>query len=105
MRGQSSKNMAKAKIVQYADERKTLPDGGKLIYGENENKIVVSWTPPFEKTQVFVYDRKTGEILINGKKGTNQDKRTMIKLGTYFLENSKEEDLITINVHTKDLPA
>ena len=40
---------AKAKIVQFADETKTLPDGSKIIYAENDEKIVLYHKIPFEK--------------------------------------------------------
>ncbi len=95
----SQKPKISAKIVQYGDDSKTLPDGSKIIYAENEQKIVLYHKMPFEKGDSYVYDRKTGHIEVNGRPGTNTDKRTMIKLGTYFLENSEEEDIVTLNVH------
>jgi hypothetical protein len=91
-----------AKIVQFADDKKTLPNGSKIIYAENEDKIVLYHKPSFEIGITYVYDRKTGKILINGKEGNNKDKREMIKLGAYFIENSKDDELITLNIKTKD---
>lgn len=93
---------SKAKIVQFSDEGKTLPDGSKIIYAENEDKIVLYHKVPFEKGLTYTYDRKTGNIAVNGSKGTNADKRKMIQLGTYFLENCSEDDLVTIDVQTKE---
>lgn len=92
---------AKAKIVQFADETKTLPDGSKIIYAENDEKIVLYHKIPFEKGNTYVYERKSGKILVNGKEGTTQDKRTMLKLGSYLIGNCNDEDLVTINVFTK----
>jgi hypothetical protein len=90
-----------AKIVQFADENKTLPDGSKIIYAESKEKIVVYQKLPFEIGTTYIYERKSGQISINGAKGTHQDKRQMIKLGNYLLEHSKESDLITLNIQTK----
>ena len=91
-----------AKIVQFADETKTLPDGSKVIYAENETSIVMYHQIPMQPAITYIYDRKTGDITVNGKLGTNQEKRDMIKLGTYMLSNAEEEDLITLNVHEKE---
>lgn len=90
-----------AQIVQFADETKTLPDGSKVIYAESSDKIVLYHQVPFEKSVTYVYDRKNGSIEVNGKQGTNVDKRKMLKLGTYMLSNAKDDDLITLNVQTK----
>lgn len=90
-----------AKIVQLADETKTLPDGSKIIYAENKEKIAVYHKAPFERGTTYVYQRNNGKITINGKPGTNQDKRKMIELGTYFLKNTSSDELITIDVQTK----
>lgn len=88
----------KAKIVQFADESKTLPDGSKVIYAENEEKIVLYQKKNFEKGVTYVYERKTGNIFLNGKEGTIKDKRDMIALGTYMLGNCKESDMVTITI-------
>ena len=90
-----------ARIVQYSDESKTLPDGSKIIYAENEDKIVLYHKIPFEKGNTYIYDRTKGQILLNGKEGDNADKRMMLKLGSYLLTHSKDEDLMTIHVHEK----
>ena len=92
---------ADAKIVQFADETKTLPDGSKVIYAENAEKIVLYHKVPFEKGSTYSYDRQSGKIIVNGKEGTNQDKRRMIQLGQYLLENCEEYELVTLNVNTK----
>ena len=92
---------SKAKIVQFADESKTLPDGSKIIYAESDDKIVLYQKIPFEAGMTYVYDRHTGKIFVNGKEGTNQDKRKMISLGSYLLSNADENDLVTLNVQTK----
>ena len=86
------------KIVQFSDDNKTLPDGSKIIYAENEEKIVVYQKKSYEKGVTYVYERKTGRIFVNGKEGTNDDKRAMITLGNYMLGNSKESDMVTISV-------
>ena len=91
-----------AKIVQFADDAKTLPDGSKVIYAENLDKIVLYHKIPFEMGLTYVFDRKSQVITVNGKAGDNADKRKMIRLGTYFLEHTSEDDLITLDVQTKD---
>ncbi|MFT5171444.1 MAG: hypothetical protein ACI9BD_001221 [Candidatus Marinamargulisbacteria bacterium] len=92
---------SEAKIVQLADETKTLPDGSKIIYAESDEKIVLYHKIPFEKGATYVFDRKSGKIFINNKVGTNKDKRKMIQLGTYLISHAKEEDLMTLSVQTK----
>lgn len=87
-----------AKIVQFADEGKTLPDGSKIIYAENDEKIVLYQKKHFEKGKTYVYERKTGKIFVNGKEGTNEDKRDMIRMGAYMLGNCKESDMVTISI-------
>ena len=90
-----------AKIVQFADDTKTLPDGSKVIYAENDEKIVLYHKIPFEKGKNYVYERKSGKIFVNGMEGTNQDKRTMIKLGTYMLEHCEDYELVTLSIYAK----
>lgn len=94
-------NSPAAKIVQFADDSKTLPDGSKVIYAENEEKIVLYHKIPFEKGINYVYDRKSGKIFVNGVEGSNQDKRTMIKLGTYMLEHCEDYELVTLSIYSK----
>lgn len=91
----------KAKIVQFSDETRTLPDGSKVTYAESKDKIILHHKIPFEKGATYVYERKTGRILVNGREGTNQEKRRMIQLGTYLLDHSEDDDLVTINVYGK----
>jgi len=102
MIAKSLNNNSSAVIVQYADETKTLPDGSRIIYAENADKIVLYHKIPFEKGNTYVYDRKNGKISVNGKEGTNKDKRRMLQLGTYLIKNSDESDMVTISVETKD---
>ena len=94
-------NSGIAKIVQFADDSKTLPDGSKVIYAENDEKIVVFQKKPFSKGMIYMYERKSGRVFVNGIEGNNQDKRDMIKLGAYMLENSNEADMVTIDVLQK----
>lgn len=87
-----------AKVVQFADETKTLPDGSKIIYAENDEKIVLYRKKMYEKGLTYVYERKTGKIFVNGVEGQNEDKREMIRLGKYLLGNCKESDMVTISI-------
>lgn len=96
------KNKPKAKIVQFSDESRVFPDGSRIVYSETETKIVLYQKYPFNKSVTYVYDRKTQEIFVNSKKGSNADKLKMIKLGQYFITNVSEQDLITVDVFTKD---
>ena len=93
----------KAKIVQFADENKTLPDGSKVIYAENEEKIVLYHKKNFEKGTVYVYERKSGKIFVNGQEGSVKEKRSMIALGTYMLGNCKESDMVTVTYYNDGL--
>lgn len=96
------KNKPKAKIVQFSDESRVFPDGSRIVYSETETKIVLYQKYPFNKSVTYVYDRKTQEVFVNSKKGSNSDKLKMIKLGQYFIANASEKDLITVDVFTKD---
>ncbi len=90
-----------AKVVQFADENKTLPDGSRIIYAENEEKIVLYQKKSLEKGRTYVYERKTGRIFVNSEEGTNDDKRDMVELGKYMLGNAKESDMVTISIKKK----
>ena len=90
-----------AKIVQFADEGKVLPDGSKVIYAENPETIVLYHKKPAHPGVTYVYHRQSGQIFLNGKPGNNKDKREMIRLGTYMLSNANEEDLVTLTVNQK----
>ena len=65
------KGNEKARIVQFADEGRTLPDGSKIVYAENDDKIVLYHKHPLDRGTTYVYDRKSGKITVNGKEGTN----------------------------------
>jgi hypothetical protein len=90
-----------AKIVQFADETKTLPDGSSIIYAESDGKIVLYHKRPFERGTTYIYERKSGKVFVNNKEGNNKDKREMLRLGSYLLEQAEESDLITLNVQSK----
>ena len=95
------KGGGKAKIVQFSDDNRSLPDGSKIIYAESEDKIVLYHKAPFQGVTTYVYDRRTGGILVNGREGNNTNKRRMIELGSYILSNAKDDELVTLTVHTK----
>ena len=90
-----------AVVVQFADETRTLPDGSKIIYAESDEKIVLYHKLPMEKSRTYVFERKTHKIFVNEKEGDNTQKREMLRLGSYLMNNAKESDLITLNVQTK----
>lgn len=96
---QKRREHEKTRIIQFADENKTLPDGSKVIYAENEDKIVVYHRFPMEKGNTYVYDRKTGNISVNGKPGTLNDKKTMLRLSNAMLQAANEVELVTITVN------
>ncbi|NDC82230.1 hypothetical protein EB093_01000 [bacterium] len=98
------KTHEKARIVQFADDGRTLPDGSKIIYAENDEKIVLYHKHPLERGTSYVYDRKSGRITVNGKEGTNNDKKLMIKLGGYMLDNVHDYELVTVSVTQKGQP-
>ena len=91
-----------AKIVQFSNDTKALPDGSRVIYAENESSIVIYHKVPMQPAVTYIYNRESGDITVNGKQGTNREKLKMIKLGTYMLSNAEEDDLITLNVHEKE---
>ena len=96
-----NQNLETSTIIQYVDEAKTLPDGSKVIYAENKKNLVIYHKIPFEKSDTYVFDRVSGNVTINGKHGSLIDKKNMIKLGSQFLSNCSEDELITLNVQSK----
>ena len=80
----------------------TLPDGSTILYAETKTEIVLIRKLPFGATNVYKYCRKTGDIKVDGIKGGNNEKKDMIEWGKYFIENSVDDDLVTLNVYTKD---
>ncbi|MFC1752149.1 hypothetical protein ACFL96_01965 [Thermoproteota archaeon] len=96
------KGEVKARIIQMADDSRTLPNGSKVIYAESDDKIVLYHKAPFEKGITYMYERTNGKIYVNNVEGSNKEKRKMIELGSYFMKNCKDDDLITINVCTKE---
>tara|TARA_A100001015_G_C15014856_1_gene724971 strand:+ start:439 stop:738 length:300 start_codon:yes stop_codon:yes gene_type:complete len=94
----TGQNGSLARIVQFSDDTKTLPDGSKVIYAESEDKIVLYHKVPFESGATFIFERQTGQVTVNGNKGSAGDKRRMLQLGSYFLENVDNADLVTIQV-------
>jgi hypothetical protein len=96
-----SSKKSTAKIVQFADETKTLPDGSSIIYAESDEKIVLYHKRPFEKGNTYIYERKSGKIFVNNREGTNKEKREMLRLGSYMLEQANESDLVTLSVQSK----
>jgi len=87
-----------AHIIQLVDENKTLPDGSRVMYAENEEKIVLFHKPKNEPGVTYVYNRKTCHITVNGKDGTNQDKRTMIRLGSELLAQGDDVEMVTVSL-------
>ncbi|HAR62438.1 MAG: hypothetical protein DKM50_07280 [Candidatus Margulisiibacteriota bacterium] len=88
----------KSKIIQFADPNKTLPDGSKVVYAENDEKITLYKKIPAQPGLVYVYLRHTGEIYVNGKKGDMEDQRKMLQIGKYLLDNGRESDMVTITL-------
>ena len=89
----------KATIVQRANQLDaTVADEQKIIYAENEDKLVLYTKKPFEMGKTYVYDRKSQKVYVNNNPGTLNDKRDMIKIGMNFLKNTSENDLVTLDV-------
>ncbi len=91
-----------AHIIQFADDSKTLPDGSRVIYAENEEKIVLFHKPKGENGVTYVYHRKTCKIMVNGVEGTNQDKRNMIRLGSELLAQGDDVEMVTVSLQSDE---
>eukprot|EP01047_Picozoa_sp_COSAG01_P046729 COSAG01_NODE_4409_length_5056_cov_1.452895_3_plen_105_part_00 len=91
----------KAKIVQFSDDKKTLPDGSKIIYAESDHRLVLYHKPAFEKSTSYVFNRKTGQVKVDGKVGMDTDKKKMLSLGAYFIKHAEDQSLVTIDVNLK----
>tara|TARA_A100001015_G_scaffold299789_1_gene384325 strand:- start:247 stop:498 length:252 start_codon:yes stop_codon:yes gene_type:complete len=51
------------------------------------------------KQKNYIFNRKTGDIIVNNQKGSESDKQAMIQLGTYFLSNASDSELVTVCVN------
>jgi hypothetical protein len=90
---------SEVKIVQFSDETKLLPDGSKVIYAESSERIIVYHKKQNEEAKNYVFNRKTGDIFMNNEKGNDSDKQAMIQLGSYFLSNASDSELVTVCVN------
>lgn len=89
----------KARIIQFEDPQKTLPDGSKVVYAENDEKITIYKKTPGQKGIAYVYERQSGNIFVNGKSGSIKDQNDMIEIGKYLIDNGKESDMVTITLN------
>ncbi len=90
---------SEVKIVQFSDDAKLLPDGSKIIYAESSERLIVYHKKQNEEAKNYIFNRKTGDIIVNNQKGSESDKQAMIQLGTYFLSNASDSELVTVCVN------
>ena len=78
-------------IVLYSDQEHECPDGSKIIYAENNEKIVIIQKPLNKSTRVYEFDRYTKKIRVNGLLGTESDKKDMLAIGVYLVKYNSIE--------------
>lgn len=92
----------KARIVQLRDSKKTFPDGSKIIYAESDDRLVIYHKPAFGPNVSYVFHRDSTNIFVNGKAGTDEDKKNMLKLSNYFMTHAQGQDIVTLDVRLKE---
>ena len=92
------KNDQNIKIVQCSDQAQTMDDGSRVIYAESDQKLVLYQKKPNELACSYVFDRQSGLIYVNGKKGKRIDKQDMLNLGVEFMSQMGESQLLAIRI-------
>ena len=90
------KNKIQPKVIKFKDPLKSLPDGSKIIFAEDDEKIIIKYQKDFHKEMLYVFYRITGKVTINNKEGDRHDRIRMIELGQYLLDNFDDREMVTI---------
>ena len=80
-------------VVKYLDLNQMTKDGSNIIYAESKEKIVIYHNIQNRVSDIYVFDRHSKKIKLNGYKGTNKDKLDMIELGTRLIKQVNNENL------------
>lgn len=91
-------------VTQLRDKEKTLPDGSQITVGTDKKEKIVVYCKrsEYSPAKVYVQNYNTGDITVDGKKGTGEDEQEMMKLIAYLKDNSKVSDLETIIFPNKE---
>lgn len=90
------KKKIQPKIIKYKDPARALPDGSKIIFAEDEEKIIIKYQKDFQKEMLYVFYRMNGKIAVNNREGDRKDRIRMIELGQYLLDNFDDHEMVTI---------
>ena len=83
--------------ITFRSERLTLPDGSKMALGIDDGRWVLIYQKPGGKEFVcYEYNSDERKLLVDKKRGTKEDLALINRLISYFFENAKVEDLVTI---------
>lgn len=90
------KKKIQPKIIKFENPARTLPDGSKIIFAEDEEKIIIKHQKDYQKEITYIFFRINGKILVNNSEGNRQDRIRMIELGQYLLDNFNDKEMVTI---------
>jgi len=83
--------------IAFRSESLTLPDGSKMALGIDDGRWVLIWERPASKEFVcYEYNAHERKLLVDKKLGKKDDLALINRLISYFFENAKVEDLVTI---------
>jgi hypothetical protein len=83
--------------VAFKSESVALPDGSKIALGIDDGRWVLIYQKPKSRDIVcFEYNSNDRRLLVDMKNGTKDDLSQMNRLVSYFFENARAEDIVTI---------
>ena len=91
-----SKKKIQPKIIKFKNPTNTLPDGSKITFAEDEEKIIIKYKKEYQKEFTYVFYRINGKIFINNHEGDRRDRMRMIELGQYLLDNFDDREMVTV---------
>ena len=86
-----------AGTVAFRNEKLCLPDGSKVAIGiDGERWVIVYQESPHTPFVVCEYNAEAQTVVIDKKKGGEEDMEKVRKIANYFLEHAEVDDVVTI---------
>ncbi|MBU0671404.1 MAG: hypothetical protein KJ732_00080 [Candidatus Margulisbacteria bacterium] len=83
--------------VTFKNEELALPDGTKMALGMDDGHWVLIYQRPAEQhMKVYKYDHHDKKIMVDQKAGQEKDLDEFMAHLSYFFENTRTEDLVTL---------
>lgn len=86
-----------AGTIAFRNEKLSLPDGSKVAVGiDGEIWVIVYQEAPHTPFIVCEYNAETQVLIVDNKKGLEEDLEKVKKIVNYFLEHAEVDDVVTI---------